>query len=376
MTTALTQALEVIEARIQELQQDNELTRLLAARAALKGQDAPDPAMDVATLQGQRDALQRTLEEAQSERDEALTAVRKLSEDMSAQKEVVETQRQAISSLRKQLEEVSGKPTPVPLPKPATKQTAKDRGPIPGFNELEEPLPDQVLQILSQKFGTREFGFSEAVKAVQTAHPTANQFKVKNRLGILRDQGRASHNGKTARGSRWRIPKESTAPKSTATAVAAVHRFVRDQREPFSAARVAEATGLPREVVVAILEDLCDRRIATDISPSPDMRLFEYSKPTEPGAAAEHDAARKAATGPDATAEPVAGTGRGPKVRNKELQALIDACIKTGAKVLQAGNGHFAVTYGSKRTLISSTPSNPRSVLNDRTRLRRAGVPV
>lgn len=398
MTKALEQALEVIEGRIRELQQDDELTRLLGARAAILGEDAPPLAVkatdedEVATLTNQRDALREALNDMRSKRD-ALAAT------VAEREEVIETQRTAISNLRKQLTEATGKHTPVPPVEKKAKAEPKAKakpGPKPGsgpgrragFNEFEPPLPDDVLTLVRENFKPGVWTkFGDILKVAQAKWPDANKFKVKNRLTILRSEGRMEHNGATARGSRWRLPegaaaddKEAAQPAGPAelpTAIADVHRFVRDQREPFSIARVMEATSLPREVALALVEDLVERGIATDISPSADMRLFEYRKPTEAGAAAELDASRRTSeTNGGETSEPVAGTGRGPRVRNKELQALIDTCIRVGAKVLQAGNGHFAVNYNGKRTLISSTPSNPRSVLNDRTRLRRAGVPV
>lgn len=406
MTKALQEALGVIEGRIAELQQDNELTRLLSARAALRGED-PTQAPDTSELESQRNALRSALSAVEAKNTKAEALVRDLREEVKAQKEVIETQRQAISNLRKSISETTGKETPVPAPKPKEPKAepSEPRERRSGQNP-EAPLEDDVWSVLNDKLGSGWVSFARANEVIKAAYPDANDVKVKRRMGALRDSGRLEHNGRKARASKWRVVKadssddQEAAPGATAApappapavlrgdvhrprgggspvAVADVHRFVRDQREPFSPARVAEVTGLPREVVLAIIEDLVDRGIAKDISPSADMRLFEYSKPTEAGAAAELDAARRPTTnGGGEASEPVAGTGRGPKVRNKELQALIDACIRAGAKVMATGSGHFAVLHNNTRTLISSTPSNPRSVLNDRTRLRRAGVPV
>jgi hypothetical protein len=70
-------------------------------------------------------------------------------------------------------------------------------------------------------------------------------------------------------------------------------------------------------------------------------------------------------------------TGR-TRAGNKDVQDLINAAERAGAKVTHEASGHFAVTIpgSGKRILISSTPSNPRTVLNDRSRLRRAGLSI
>jgi len=72
----------------------------------------------------------------------------------------------------------------------------------------------------------------------------------------------------------------------------------------------------------------------------------------------------------------VAGTGKGLRIRDEDVRRLVAEAEAQGAEVRKASNGHFEVGFNLKRVLISSTPSNPRSVRNDRTRLRRIGLNV
>lgn len=143
--------------------------------------------------------------------------------------------------------------------------------------------------------------------------------------------------------------------------------------------QIAAATELSQAVVLEALEALVKRGSIQDDSPSADMRLFKYAgQPKQPGKAAEMDRSRR----PTETQAPVqrGGQAKTAQVRanNKDVQDLINAAQRAGASVKHEASGHFAVTIpgSGKRILISSTPSNPRSVLNDRARLRRAGLAI
>jgi len=132
--------------------------------------------------------------------------------------------------------------------------------------------------------------------------------------------------------------------------------------------------------VLAALENLASRGVVEDKSPSADMRLFQYVRPKGPGKAAELDARRGGNHEADTASRFSGGgvaTGR-TRAGNKDVQDLINAAERAGAKVTHEASGHFAVTIpgSGKRILISSTPSNPRTVLNDRSRLRRAGLSI
>lgn len=165
-------------------------------------------------------------------------------------------------------------------------------------------------------------------------------------------------------------------------ALARVRDVVVKERDMFSPRLVAEKALVTRDTAIAALRILESRGVVTDESPTPDMPLFAYSPPKDPGAAAKADMARRKAESAQKTGNggsaPVAGTGKGVKANNPEVQGLIAAAQREGAVVTHAPNGHFEVklpeSLGGKRVLISATPSNARTVMNDRARLRRAGL--
>lgn len=74
---------------------------------------------------------------------------------------------------------------------------------------------------------------------------------------------------------------------------------------------------------------------------------------------------------------PVAGTSKREAISNPEVRALVAQIESLGGVVNHASGGHFEVVYQTRRCLISSTPSHARSVLNDKSRVRRQlGLPL
>jgi DNA-binding HxlR family transcriptional regulator len=145
----------------------------------------------------------------------------------------------------------------------------------------------------------------------------------------------------------------------------------------FSDGQAAEATELPRAVVLACLEKLADQGVVSDESVGGDMRLFTYKKPTSPGKAAEMDMERrKAQTPPPSATAPVAGTGRGLRIADAGMRNLLEQAMRQGANVNHAPNGHYSVSYDGQTISVSGTPRNPRTVMNERTRLRRLGLTI
>ncbi len=67
----------------------------------------------------------------------------------------------------------------------------------------------------------------------------------------------------------------------------------------------------------------------------------------------------------------VEGTGKKMVINDPDVRVLVEACQAAGATVTRATNQHLRVAYGSKSVNISSTPSNRRTVMNDRARVRR-----
>lgn len=61
--------------------------------------------------------------------------------------------------------------------------------------------------------------------------------------------------------------------------------------------------------------------------------------------------------------------------KKKEAKAFVRALLKQGCTVERTGGGHLKVTTpGGEMVYTGSTPSDLRSWLNARARLRRAGV--
>lgn len=112
---------------------------------------------------------------------------------------------------------------------------------------------------------------------------------------------------------------------------------------------------------------------------------YSYAKPVDAGAAAKVDQQRPKQPVDDYVkpkrGKTVAGTGKQFKGSgNPDVRALINSAKAAGATVSPTSGGHIAVTFASdgqnKRVLISNTPRDPRTVLNDKGRLRKAGLDV
>lgn len=163
------------------------------------------------------------------------------------------------------------------------------------------------------------------------------------------------------------------------SAAVAVRDFAVSAGDAFSPRQVMEETGLEESDVRTELTDLLRRGVIAFVGMD-DLELYEYRKPDGPGAAADLDAKRRergvfvGGTGSSSGGAPVAGTGGKVRAANPDVQKLIDAARQQGCKISHAPNGHFEVRApNGARLLISSTPSNPRTILNDRARLRREG---
>lgn len=165
-----------------------------------------------------------------------------------------------------------------------------------------------------------------------------------------------------------------------ANALERLRDWVVNQEGVFTPAQAAFAAEVDRTQALQSLRALADLGIVSDQSPAADRPMFAYNSATVSDLAAQRDAKtarQRAASVAVAGEQEIAGTGKKISVSNKELQALINAALKAGATVSHAANGHFAVEYeGMRRVLISSTPRNARSVMNDRARLRKAGIAV
>jgi DNA-binding transcriptional ArsR family regulator len=224
-------------------------------------------------------------------------------------------------------------------------------------------------------------------------HATNREFKAGNRAGGRKSVEYAATELPTKDDKAQKatqIVKDSQAERSVLSRVEA---FAAEQEGTFSLNATEQGTELPRGVVLDALERLVAAGKLDDESPGPDLRLFvKASKGAvtmKPSKAAEKaqmpEAARKARqeimrnSKPTSKSKgPVAGTGKPLKVTDPDVRKLVEDCVKAGATVTKATNGHYAVEKPGvmKRALIAATPRGKRSVMNDRARLRKNGLPV
>lgn len=136
---------------------------------------------------------------------------------------------------------------------------------------------------------------------------------------------------------------------------------------------VARLLGLPAEVVSEALGKLAIQGV---LKPRP-TGGYNYVKPTDEGAAARLERKRTPQQGSNGGGGPVSGTGKKQVVSHPEVRKIITVVQnQIGAdKVKMTPSGHWQCDCpnGSK-VLIAGTPSSTRTLLNDRARLRRAGI--
>lgn len=127
------------------------------------------------------------------------------------------------------------------------------------------------------------------------------------------------------------------------------------------------------------LDELVARETLGDVSPTPDQRLYEFVKPTEPGRAAELDAERRRAdarSGGRSGGVPVPGTGRPERAAHGNVTALLKAVESVGAKWRRTTSDHFLITLpDGRRATIGGTP-NSGGFKQDSLKLRKLGIPV
>jgi len=142
--------------------------------------------------------------------------------------------------------------------------------------------------------------------------------------------------------------------------------------------RKYERMRVPFQTVEAYLKTLAQRGTLADISPTPDMPLYEYTKPTGPGKAAELDAQRRGETtgSPIARGGPVPGSGKPGSAGSGKVDRLLRAVERAGGSWRRSGSGHFLITLAdNRRATIAATPSET-SHRSDIMKLRKLGVAV
>lgn len=169
--------------------------------------------------------------------------------------------------------------------------------------------------------------------------------------------------------------EEAALSRTEADVLARVRDAVVKQSAASTVAGIASEVGAPAPVVREALKALEGRGIVEDVG-LPGSELYEYRKPTDAGAAARLDAARRAVeNGGGGGSAPVAGTGKGLRISHPEVRRLVEDAQRAGGRI-SAAAGHYAVECPQGRVVISATPRSSRTVLNDRARLRRAGLRV
>lgn len=160
-----------------------------------------------------------------------------------------------------------------------------------------------------------------------------------------------------------------------------VRDWVVKQKDKFDRITITTATEVEGNELTDILQKLIQQG-TIDYVGFDDLELYEYVKPTDMGIAARKDAERhkQLAKTPDlGRSMPVDGTGQQEKITDPDVRALISAIRSAGGSVTRATNSHYECTApdSKKRVLIASTPSSRRTVLNDRSRVRRElGLPI
>jgi DNA-binding Lrp family transcriptional regulator len=134
-------------------------------------------------------------------------------------------------------------------------------------------------------------------------------------------------------------------------------------------------TPMNQAIAKAILDEMVGKGMLTY-----DGEYWEYVKPSEPGAAALHDAKRVREVSVTSDGAPVAGTGKNNPIAQAmrrasgEVQQVIKQLQNRGeAKIDITAEGHFLVTGKGEKIIMAPKP-NSRGLAKDKARLRRAGL--
>jgi hypothetical protein len=164
-----------------------------------------------------------------------------------------------------------------------------------------------------------------------------------------------------------------------------VRDYAVKQKDAFQPSEVTDATEVEGRELTEALQYLIRKGVIEYVG-FDGLELYQYIPPKAMGDAAEKDAKKRAAaakaapraqvTESAAGGGPVSGTGHQSdlKISDPEVRALVQAVTNAGGTCTrEGGSGHISVrgTANDRRILISSTPRNKRSVMNDRSRIRR-----
>lgn len=162
-------------------------------------------------------------------------------------------------------------------------------------------------------------------------------------------------------------PAKRADPVPSAGTLGRVRDAARElEGEPITASLMMGRVRMPHRVAKAALRELGRQGILRELEPD----CFVYERPRAPGRAAVEDMARRAVVA-RVERDVVAGTGKGIRVKDAEVRALLEDARSAGCEVGRASNGHFELRRGRRSVQVAATPSDHRSVKNDRSRARR-----
>jgi len=198
----------------------------------------------------------------------------------------------------------------------------------------------------------------------------------KARKGIA-NPGRASIEYKPVR-------KKSVEPEEDIDPEAVEPDFVAKVRDAavkmdgiFGPLRLARMMNWDPAMTLAALRGLALRGVLAEMQDE-GVYTFRYSRPDDPGRAAQMDMEQRSAQASSNSvgAMEVEGTGRGIRAANKDTQAILNAAKKAKAKVEEAGSSHYRITVpDGRRFMIAGTPSRS-GLVKDKANARRHGLEV
>lgn len=137
------------------------------------------------------------------------------------------------------------------------------------------------------------------------------------------------------------------------------------------------SAGVPYQTALKWLKEWETRGMLESIQEGRELHWARSIHASEPVNRPRTEAPEAAVIAFERSRSPVEGSGRGHRITDPGIRALLDQCRQKGAQVNKLGSGHYEVRKGGKRiAVVSATPSDHRSVPNARAEIRRNGLPV
>lgn len=155
----------------------------------------------------------------------------------------------------------------------------------------------------------------------------------------------------------------------------------------FTVTELQEALGRSRPTAMAVLSRLIDQDVVRDSGlrqkhdgpgrPAPVYEVVPIeAKPRNREKRLPPEVEVRHTFRPSSSKPSNGGSGKRSKITNREVRKLVEVARKNGCRI-EAGNQHIRVLAPRGGIVIlPSTPSDHRSLLNARSEMRRAGIPV